>query len=997
MTRAAFGSLGGPGRDMICDNAADWPMGSGEMARRMRDLDWDATPLGAPDAWPLSLRILTEVMLAAKQPMFVTWGADRTTLYNDAYAEILADKHPALGRAIEDIWSEIWEPDLRQIVARAYEGEALHMSDITFQLFRNGAFREAQFSFSYTPVSDAGGRVQGFFCPCLEITDAISEERRARFREGLAETLRRSADPETIAHEAASLLARHLGAEQAAYLEIDEAGELGTVRRDWTSGTLPSMAGTHRLQDFGEAFAAALRAGESIVIPDVGDTGALPIAPDAFAKRGIGAVLHVPHFHDRRLVGVLALNAARPRDWHPADVALVVEVVERINRAVDRARSERSLRESEARLRVSEDRHALLLKLSDAIRDRRDAKDVLHAAAQVFGTHLGVTFAGFAEVDGDGLARTDGQYSSRGQTPAFANRAVAIDSFGRSIAEALRLGQTVIVADMATAHGFTSAEKAAVRGLGVRAFVLSPVLWQGKLEAYLFAASDTPRFWTKSEVDLVRETAERTFSALHRARAEAALIESEARFRALVHSTSDIAFRVSADWTELEHVDALGRPLHNAGSEWISLYVTPEDQPHVRATLDQAIRAKAPVDLEHRWRKPDNTIAWIRMRAVPLYDPSGTIYEWFGASTDITESKRLAHSQRVLLSELDHRVKNILAVVQSIAHQTFRPADGPLPDEARRLLGRISALAESHRLLARSSWQGASFRELVDGAVAPHRWGNADRITVDGPDLQINPRAAQTLVLALHELVTNAAKYGALSRPEGMLSVIWAVSGVEEARNMTLCWSETLGPQLAGAPARRGFGSLLIEHTLAFELEGSAKLDFAPDGLKVQVELPLRNLVPQDTAHPVAAPADSAPASSGSDIAILKGKRVLVVEDEHLVAHETVCALAKAGCEVIGPMPNLNTALASAGAAAPDAAVLDINLGSDLVWPVALLLRAKGVPFVFVTGYAAPVDVPEALQDVLRLEKPLRPDCIIQRLADEVAKSGATYRIPALA
>lgn len=970
-------------------------MGPSEMAGRMRDLDWGATPLGPKDAWPLSLRILTEVMLTARQPMFVTWGQDRTTLYNDAYAEILADRHPALGQAIEEIWPEIWEPDLRQIVARAYAGEALHMSDITFQLFRNGAFREAHFSFSYTPVSDAGGQVQGFFCPCLEITDSISDERRARFREALAETLRRSADPETIAHEAAGLLARHIGAEQAGYMEIDEAGELATVRRDWTSGSLPSMAGTHRLLDFGEDFATALRAGESVALRNMGDASVLPTAKDAFAKRGIGAALHVPHFQDGRLVGVLALNSAKPRDWHPADVALAVEVAERINRAVDRARAERSLRESEARLRVSEDRHALLLKLSDAIRDRRDAKDVLHAAAQVFGTHLGVTFAGFAEVDEKGLARTEGQYSSRGETPAFANRAVAIDSFGRSIAEALRLGQTVIVSDMATAHGFTAAEKAAVRGLGVKSFVLSPVLWQGKLEAYLFAASDAPRFWTKSEVALVRETAERTFSALHRARAEAALIESEARFRALVHSTSDIAFRVSADWTELEHVDSLGRPLHNAGSEWISLYVTPEDQPHVRATLDRAIRSKAPVDLEHRWRKPDNTIAWIRMRAVPLYDASGAISEWFGASTDITESKRLAHSQRVLLSELDHRVKNILAVVQSIAHQTFRNADRPLPDDARRLLGRISALAESHRLLARSSWQGASFRELLEGAVAPHRWDNPGRIVVDGPDLQINPRAAQTLVLALHEMATNAAKYGALSRPEGILSVAWTVSGAEDARHMALSWSETLGPQIAGPPARRGFGSLLIEHTLAFELEGKATLDYAPSGLKVLVELPLRNLVPQEPPHPVPAPADLAPASSGSDVAILKGKRVLVVEDEHLVAHETVCALTRAGCEVIGPMPNLNTALASAGAAAPDAAILDINLGSDLVWPVALLLRAKGVPFVFVTGYAAPVDVPETLQDVLRLEKPLRSDCIIQRLADEVAGSGASGRLSA--
>lgn len=962
-------------------------MGSGEMARRIRELDWSETPLGARETWPEALRILTDVMLAATQPMFVTWGSGRTTLYNDAYTEILADRHPVLGQPFEHIWPEIWEPDLKQIVARAYAGEALHMADIPLQMYRNGGFQEAHFSFSYTPVRDATGRVQGFFCPCLEITEAILEERRVRFRERLTDALRGSTDPEAIAYQAASLLAQHLGVERAAYAEIDETAVYAIIRRDWNDGTLQSHAGSHRLADFGATFLAELVAGQSIAVRDVGSDHriATSAAVKAFAERGVAAFLNVPHLQDERLTGVLALGASKPRDWHPAEVALAVEVAERINRAIERARAEKSLRDSEARLRQSEDRHAFLLKLSDTIRDRREARDVLHAAAEVLGIHLGVTFAGFAEVDEAGLARTQGHYQSGSEPLAIADKTFALASFGASLAPALRIGQTVIVADIGTAIGFSPDEKAAVRGLGVQSFVLSPVLWQGQLEGYLFAASDQPRYWSKSEVALIRDTVERTFSALHRARAEAALVESEARFRALVHSTSDIAFRVSADWAELEHVDALGRPLHNAGRAWIDIYVIPEDQPFVRATLEQAIRTKSPVDLEHRWRKPDNAIAWIRMRAVPLCDTSGAIYEWFGASTDITESKRLAHSQRVLLSELDHRVKSILAVVQSIAHQTFRQADTPLPDDARRLLGRITALAESHRLLARSSWRGASFRELVDGAVAAHRWGNQSRIGVDGPDFQINPRAAQTLVLALHELVTNAAKYGALSQPEGRLWITWGLNGPQDARQMTLCWQERQGPKIETRPERRGFGSLLIEHTLAFELEGKASLDFAPEGLQVLVELPVRNLVPKETTQALRLPAGTVPSSPGSDVSILRGKRILVVEDEHLVAHETVVTLTNAGCEVIGPVPNVAAALASAGSSVPDAAILDINLGNDMVWPVGLLLKSRGIPFVFVSGYAAPVDVPAALQDVLRLEKPLRSDCIIQRLADQFA------------
>lgn len=983
---AIAAQAGGPmtGPDLL--DMQSFSVGTGEMARLMRTHDWAKTPLGPPGTWPEPLRILTEVMLAATQPMFVTWGPERTTIYNGGYAEILADKHPRLGLPLEQLWPEIWEPDLRQIVDRAYGGEALHMSDITFQMLRNCVLREAHFSFSYTPVRDASGHVLGFFCPCLEITDAVLEERRVRFRETLAEHLRRSMDPETMAYEAAGLLARHLGAEQAAYAEIDDAGEHAIIHRDWNDGTMPSNAGRHRLQDFGPAFIAELTAGQSVVVRDVTRDArtATPQAIATFAARGIAAFLNVPHMLDGRLVGVLAVHAATPRDWHTADVSLAIEVAERVNGAIERARAERSLRESEARLRISEDRHAFLLKLSDAVKDRHDACAVMHAAAQVLGTHLAVPFVGFAEVDDAGLVRTDGHYHSASERPAFVNRTFSLDRFGASIATALRNGQTVVIADLDAATGMSTDEKATIADIGVLAFVASPVLWQGKLEAYLFAASDKPRLWSQSETALVRETAERTFSALHRARAEAALIESEARFRALVHSTSDVAFRTNADWSELEHIDEQGRTLQNTGTEWIDLYVAPEDRPQVRTTLAAAIAAKTPVDLEHRWHKPDETTAWIRMRAVPLCDASGSIYEWFGASTDITESKRLAHNQRVLLSELDHRVKNILAVVQSIAHQTFRAGNAPLPEDAKRLLGRISALAESHRLLARSSWQGASFRELIDGALAPHRGDGPDRIRLDGPDLQINPRAAQTLVLALHELVTNAVKYGALSQPAGRLSVTWTLQGPDDARQLVLTWAERQGPRIARPPERRGFGSLLIEHTLAFELEGGAKLDYAPQGLTVFMELPVSNLVLHDRANPSQRLASTAPATLGAGVDILKGKRVLVVEDEHLVAHETAAALSQAGCEIIGPLPNVKTALAAIAETDADAAILDINLGDDLVWPVALLLKSKRIPFVFVTGFAAPLDVPQALETVLRLEKPLRPDCMAQRLADEM-------------
>lgn len=342
--------------------------GGGEAGRLMRALDWEATPIGPPEGWPQVLQTLTALMLSSSQPMFVVWGEQRTTLYNDAYGEILAGKHPALGEPFDRIWHEIWDRDLKPIVTRAFAGEALHMSDIALVMTRKGYREETHFSFSYTPVRDAGGAVQGFFCPCLEITEQVLEERRARTRAELTERLRTSTDPTELAFEAAALLGRHFSAEQAAYVEIDATGENAVILRDWNDGTMASNAGRHRLEDFGSAFIADLKAGRSVAIGDVRDDPrtSSPEALASFASRGIRAVLNVPHLRAGRLAEGLAVHAREPRRWHPADVALAEEVADRMSAALERARAEAALFESEARFREFGDASVDALWVRDA-------------------------------------------------------------------------------------------------------------------------------------------------------------------------------------------------------------------------------------------------------------------------------------------------------------------------------------------------------------------------------------------------------------------------------------------------------------------------------------------------------------------------------------------------------------------------------------------------------------------------------------------------------
>ncbi|WP_416186728.1 PAS domain-containing protein [Fulvimarina sp. 2208YS6-2-32] len=150
--------------------ASSFLSGGGEMGHRLRSHAWDETGLGPPQGWPTALKTLVGVMLSSNQAMFLAWGPERTLLYNDAYAQILAFKHPnALGCDFLDAWQEI-RADFMPIVEQAYGGEPVHMDDITLVMHRRGYAEETHFSFSYTPVRDEAGAVAGFFCPCNEIT-----------------------------------------------------------------------------------------------------------------------------------------------------------------------------------------------------------------------------------------------------------------------------------------------------------------------------------------------------------------------------------------------------------------------------------------------------------------------------------------------------------------------------------------------------------------------------------------------------------------------------------------------------------------------------------------------------------------------------------------------------------------------------------------------------------------------------------------------------------
>jgi PAS domain S-box-containing protein len=235
---------------------------------------------------------------------------------------------------------------------------------------------------------------------------------------------------------------------------------------------------------------------------------------------------------------------------------------------------------------------------------------------------------------------------------------------------------------------------------------------------------------------------------------------------------------------------------------------------------------------------------WGSLFVTPVRDREGVVIQYFVSIVNLTTYKLEQEHSRMLINELNHRVKNTLSTVESIVWQAFQHTSDPT--EILDAIGaRIAALSASHDLLSRENWTGATIRSVIAEALLP--FGSADseaeRITLSGSDLRLNPRTVMLLGIALHELATNATKYGALSNEAGMVAVDWATETAPDGDRLVLLWRETGGPVVA-PPSRRGYGSLVLERGLAHELGAKVDLSYPPDGAICTIELPvLANIV----------------------------------------------------------------------------------------------------------------------------------------------------------
>lgn len=376
----------------------------------------------------------------------------------------------------------------------------------------------------------------------------------------------------------------------------------------------------------------------------------------------------------------------------------------------------------------------------------------------------------------------------------------------------------------------------------------------------------------------------------------------------------------------------------------------------------------------------------ISLTVSPLRDPTGKVIGASKVARDVTERKQTEELQRLLLDELNHRVKNTLATIQAIASQSLRRAASP-GDFLASFNGRVQALARAHNLLVQRKMKGAELTDLVREQVV---LGASDcgRVSVSGPFLILGDRVAVQLAMVLHELGTNARKYGALSAsaPAGQLSISWKMQ-MHSGRELFLEWKES-GVSNVSAPTSRGFGMTLIERSLEAN-GGEVALRYGADGVVCQIRLPLPEESKQTAAiHAASATHKNEPKADRQALsADLRGKRILIVEDEPLVAMEIESQLASTGCEIIGPAATIQTAKRFIADATFNAALIDANLAGHPVHELAAALTQKNIPFAFATGYGREA-LPLGFRDAPVLTKPFSPNqlrAVIEALLEELA------------
>ena len=596
----------------------------GEMATRIKAHDWSSTGLGPIGAWPAQLKTLVQVILGSSEPMFVVWGPERTLLYNDPYAGVLVNKHPALGRDFLKVWPEI-RAELEPLVAQAYAGVPTRQDDMELVMERRGYSERTHWHYSYTPLRLDDGSVSGFLCACHEITLQISAERRQAMLLALDAALRNAPTPNATLEIVCDALGRALGGVVATFNEFDEVGETVEVIAEWRVGDTPSLLGRHPLADWGTGRAATPLAGQLDSVEDVKTDPRMAGAGAAsYAKLGCRSSLTVPFVREGRVRATLAVGAAQPRRWSEEEVGLAVAIGERSWEAIERAR-------------------AVALAFRAQVEQAKTAStlEALIANAPI----------GFAFFD------REHRYTQVNTTLAEINGIAAEAHVERTIEELLPENARIVGPVL---------DEVFATGKAISGFEVDGETPANPGESRYWLTGFFPVFAPDGSVVQVGAT---VIDITGRKRAEAALRQNEERLR-LATEHAEVGF-----WD----VDAVNNRLH-----WPPIVkamfgispdvpVTMQDyyeglHPDDRDATARAYAAAADpnrrdlYDVEYRTiGKEDGAIRWVAAKGRGVFDDDGRCLRVVGTAIDITRRKAAEEKLRELNETLERRVAEAIA------------------------------------------------------------------------------------------------------------------------------------------------------------------------------------------------------------------------------------------------------------------------------------------------------------------------------------------------
>ncbi|MBY0611430.1 MAG: PAS domain-containing protein [Beijerinckiaceae bacterium] len=647
-----------------------------------------------------------------------------------------------------------------------------------------------------TLIPDAAMR--GMLAEMKRTRDALDglQDRNA-FLLKLGDGLRPLSDPEPVQREASRLLRDFLRADQAHFAEIDELTESIRIVDD-RMGEGVAVSPDRAIAPIRAAI-GELRTGATIVINDVSRFSRFdPDGKRLCFENGIRSLVCVPILKDGSLIAALSVASYGPRRWTSQDVALIEDVAERVSSAIERAHAEQKLKLREAELaRVQE-------------------------ISNVGGIDVDVA-SGF-------LGRRSPEYRRIHGLPDHVRYESHASWLSRVHPEDREQADRTFQEAMAGTAAIYESEYRIIR------------------------QSDGATRWIYAKIDIERGADGRPTRLVgahtditDRKLGEEAVRDSEHRLRILMEGIPQLVWRSRDDgewtWASPQWQSFTGQSVAEAmGLGWLEA-VHPDDRPTAREAWTRAAEVSV-LDVEYRVRRAsDGAYLWHHTRSTPVRDEAGNIIEWLGTKTDVQQMKELQENQALLVAELQHRTRNLIAVVRAIAQQTMT-ITGPTPAFQEQFGRRLAALARVQSLLSRSEEEPITIDALVrlELEAIGGQAGVPKGADISGPPIRIRHSIVQTLALALHELATNACKYGALAAEGGSLSVTWSiVNAAEENTYVRLVWLE-YGPALSEASRdamQGGYGRQLIERALPYTLHARTQYELSENGVRCEIEIPI--------------------------------------------------------------------------------------------------------------------------------------------------------------